>query len=84
VCGGAAGDPAAVPILLGLGVRTLSVAPAAVPQIKALVRTLTLARCAEVAAAALDLDSSDAVRALVAKTWPGVLAHHDSSIGIGG
>ena len=84
VCGGAAGDPTAVPILLGLGVRTLSMAPAVVPQIKALVRTLSLARCAEVATAALDLDSSDAVRALVAKTWPGLRAHHDGSIGIGG
>jgi phosphocarrier protein FPr len=88
VCGGAAADPCAVPIFLGLGVRTLSVAPAVVPEIKALVRTLSLARCAEVAAAALDLDSSDAVRSLVAMTWPGLgpqdAGHNDSSIGIGG
>jgi phosphocarrier protein FPr len=78
VCGGAAGDPYAVPIFLGLGVRTLSVAPAAVPEIKAWVRTLTMARCADVAAAAVGLDSSEAVRALVASTWPGLTADHDS------
>ena len=70
VCGGAAGDPFALPLLLGLGVDTLSVAPALVPRTKALVRGLSLARCRDVANAALALDTSDAVRALVARTWP--------------
>jgi phosphocarrier protein FPr len=77
VCGGAAGDPRAVPLFLGLGVRALSMAPAAVPEIKAIVRTLSLARCTEVAMAALELDSSEAVRALVVNTWPGLAAHPD-------
>jgi len=77
VCGGAAADPRAVPILLGLGVRALSVAPAAVPEIKALVRTLSLMRCAEIATAALELDDGDGVRALVVNTWPGLSAHPD-------
>jgi phosphoenolpyruvate-protein kinase (PTS system EI component) len=66
VCGGSAGDPWAVPLLVGLGVRSLSVAPAAVPEIKRLVRTLSAARCAEIAIASLSLDSPGAVRALVA------------------
>jgi phosphocarrier protein FPr len=75
VCGGAAADPCAVPILLGLGIRTLSVAPAAVPGIKALIRTLSAARCSEIAAAALAQGGADAVRALVVNTWPGLAAH---------
>jgi phosphoenolpyruvate-protein kinase (PTS system EI component) len=83
VCGGAAADRAAVPIFLGLGVRALSVAPALVPEIKALVRTLSLARCAELAAAVLDLDDRDDVRALVAKAWPGPAAPHDGIDRIG-
>jgi phosphoenolpyruvate-protein kinase (PTS system EI component) len=70
VCGGAAAEPFAVPILLGLGIRTLSVAPAAVPQVKAVVRMLSLSDCDGVARRALALDGSDAVRALVATTWP--------------
>ncbi|HEY0991262.1 MAG TPA: putative PEP-binding protein, partial [Kofleriaceae bacterium] len=78
VCGGAAADPVAVAILLGLGIRTLSVAPAAVPAIKAVVRTLSLADCEGVAARALALDGSDAVRALVGTTWPGLVAHSSS------
>ena len=44
MCGGLASDPAAVPILIGLGVRELSVVPTLVPQLKSLIRTLTL-RC---------------------------------------
>ena len=81
VCGGAAADPCAVPILVGLGVSTLSVAPAVIPEIKAVVRTLSLARCTQVATRALDLESSDAVRALVDNTWPGLLPHRDGWIG---
>ncbi|HZJ63436.1 MAG TPA: phosphoenolpyruvate--protein phosphotransferase, partial [Kofleriaceae bacterium] len=78
VCGGAAADPVAVAILLGLGIRTLSVAPAAVPAIKAVVRTLSATDCEGVAARALALDGSDAVRALVGTTWPGLVAHSSS------
>ncbi|MBS1166118.1 MAG: phosphoenolpyruvate-protein phosphotransferase [Proteobacteria bacterium] len=63
VCGGAASDPVAAPILVGLGVRELSVAPAAIPEIKATLSTLTLARCEAAAAAALRARSADEVRA---------------------
>ena len=44
VCGEIATDPEAVPILLGLGLRDLSVTAAAVPNIKALVRQLDVAQ----------------------------------------
>jgi phosphocarrier protein FPr len=81
VCGGAAADPCAVPIFLGLGVRTLSIAPAMVPEIKQVLRTFSLSRCTQVATKALELESSDAVRALVVNTWPGLLPHRDGWIG---
>ena len=45
VCGGLAADPAAVPVLLGLGVSELSVVPTLIPQLKAQVRALTLEAC---------------------------------------
>ena len=44
VCGEIASDPEAVPILLGLGLRDLSVTAAAVPNIKALVRDIDVSR----------------------------------------
>jgi multiphosphoryl transfer protein len=46
VCGEIGSDPEAVPILLGLGLRDLSVTSAAVPSIKALVRELDVSRIA--------------------------------------
>jgi phosphotransferase system enzyme I (PtsI) len=48
-----AGDPLMVPLLLGLGVDELSVAPQAVPQIKYLIRRIKLSEAREVAEAAL-------------------------------
>jgi phosphoenolpyruvate-protein phosphotransferase/dihydroxyacetone kinase phosphotransfer subunit len=46
VCGEIGSDPEAVPILLGLGLRDLSVTAAAVPNIKALVRELDVSQIA--------------------------------------
>jgi multiphosphoryl transfer protein len=65
VCGGLASDPAAVPILIGLGVRELSVVPACIAQIKSLVSGLTLESAAKLAQSALQLSSAESVRALV-------------------
>ncbi len=69
VCGGSAGDPQAVPILIGLGVKELSVSVPAIPAIKAQVRTLSLADCRELAQKALALDTAAAVRELVSDPW---------------
>jgi phosphoenolpyruvate-protein phosphotransferase len=68
VCGGAAADRLAVPLLLGLGVRELSVVPAAVPAVKQQVRGLRIEYCRELALRCLDLASSAEVRELVAQT----------------
>jgi phosphoenolpyruvate-protein phosphotransferase len=71
VCGGMAGDAAAVPVLLGLGVRELSVVPGVVPMIKQRVRGLNLLDCRELALRCLDLSSASEVRALVAERVKG-------------
>jgi phosphoenolpyruvate-protein phosphotransferase len=68
VCGGLASDPAAVPLLIGLGVRELSVVPAQIPRIKSLVRALKVAECTALARRALELESAAAVRTLV-REW---------------
>jgi phosphoenolpyruvate-protein phosphotransferase len=68
VCGGVAADRLAVPLLLGLGVRELSVVPAAVPAIKRQVRALRIGDCRELALRCLELASSAEVRELVAQT----------------
>jgi phosphotransferase system enzyme I (PtsI) len=65
VCGEMASDPLAVLLLLGLGYRTLSVAPPALPFLKWVVRTIPIEAAARAAYAALDADrSADITRTL--------------------
>jgi phosphocarrier protein FPr/phosphocarrier protein len=67
VCGASASDLAAAPILIGLGVNTLSVAPAMAAMIKARLRSLSLSDCRALAERALLLEDANEVRALAAK-----------------
>ncbi len=57
VCGEMAGDLAAVPILLGLGVAELSVTPSMVPRVKMLIRSIEMEQARELATFALKNDS---------------------------
>ncbi len=68
VCGEAAGDLLAVPVLIGLGVTELSVAPSLVPQVKQVIRGLHREEARELAASACSADSSGTVRSLV-QNW---------------
>jgi phosphocarrier protein FPr len=65
VCGGIASDPQAVPILVGLGVDELSVSLAAIPAVKAQIRSLRLDACRQLADRAVAAESAEEVRALV-------------------
>jgi multiphosphoryl transfer protein len=66
VCGEVSADESAAALLVGLGVRELSVSSPAVPGVKQAVRLLDTGRAARLAAAALDADGADAVRTLLA------------------
>jgi multiphosphoryl transfer protein len=70
VCGAMASEPAAVALLVGLGVSELSVSIPMVPEIKAQVRSLDLASCRKLAEKALELDTAAEVRALVKEAFP--------------
>ena len=65
VCGALAGDAAAVPVLVGLGVDELSADVPIVPAVKARVRTLSLAACRDTARLALEAADGAEVRAIV-------------------
>jgi phosphoenolpyruvate-protein phosphotransferase len=65
VCGGVAADRTAVPILLGLGIRELSVVPAAIPALKRQIGGLRIEECRELARRCLHLGSATEVRSLI-------------------
>jgi phosphotransferase system enzyme I (PtsI) len=58
VCGEMAGEPALVPLLVGLGIDELSATPALVPQVKFLLRRLKLPEAKALAEFALGCDSA--------------------------
>jgi phosphocarrier protein FPr/phosphocarrier protein len=62
VCGGAAGDPLAAPLLLGLGIRELSMPAGLIAARKAQLRQVAVADCERLAATALAQGSARAVR----------------------
>jgi len=74
VCGEMAGEPALVPILLGLGVEELSVSASLVPQTKFLIRRLKMPEALALADFALQCESGTEIlsraRELVMKVAP--------------
>jgi len=66
VCGGIASDLIAVPVLIGLGVKELSVTVPTIPAIKAAIGRLTLSECQALAEEVVALGTAEQVRARLA------------------
>jgi phosphoenolpyruvate-protein phosphotransferase len=62
MCGELAGEPKAIPLLLGLGLDELSMNPPAIPFAKQILRGLSLEEARQVAEAALQMDSPERIR----------------------
>jgi phosphotransferase system enzyme I (PtsI) len=58
ICGEVASDPEFIMLLMGMGVRTLSLAPPMIPEVKKIVRSVTIDECNRLARAVLTMDSS--------------------------
>jgi phosphotransferase system enzyme I (PtsI) len=66
VCGELAGDPLAVPLLVGLGLDELSMNAPAIPRAKHIIRALDYAAARAQADAIMELETAEAVRAALA------------------
>jgi len=57
VCGEVASEPEYIMLLLGMGVRTISLAPPMIPEIKQIIRSVTIEDCNNVARKILSMNS---------------------------
>jgi phosphotransferase system enzyme I (PtsI) len=65
LCGQMSGNPAYTMLLLGLGLRQLSVAPAAVPEIKKVCRSVTIERCEQLARTVMSMENASDIELFV-------------------
>lgn len=63
ICGESAASPAFAVLLMGLGLRTLSVSASALPRLKRVVRAVSIAQCERIAKHAITLESAAQVSA---------------------
>jgi phosphotransferase system enzyme I (PtsI) len=57
ICGEMGGEPEFIPLLLGLGLRSLSVTPPALPETKRVIRAVTMNQCQRIARKVMAMDS---------------------------
>jgi phosphocarrier protein FPr len=79
VCGELASDPAAVPVLIGLGITELSANGPAIPAVKQAVRAVDVDDAHDLAEQALELSSAAEVRKLVARETPALPSRSKTS-----
>ncbi|MEO0156699.1 MAG: putative PEP-binding protein, partial [candidate division WOR-3 bacterium] len=76
LCGELAGDPLAIPLLVGFGIDELSMSPSSIPRAKLVLRTLTVSQCQEIAQEALNFRTALEVKKflsrVVRKKFPGI------------
>jgi phosphotransferase system enzyme I (PtsI) len=65
LCGELASRPEAVPLLIGLGIRELSMHGNAIPRVKRAIRNVSLKQCTDMATAALNAVTADEVRTII-------------------
>jgi phosphotransferase system enzyme I (PtsI) len=62
VCGEVASEPEYIMLLLGMGVRTLSLAPPMIPEIKQIIRSVTIKECNHLARKVATMDSQRQIK----------------------
>jgi phosphoenolpyruvate-protein kinase (PTS system EI component) len=71
VCGEMASDPKALPLLLGMGLASLSIAPGTADDVREALARIKLRDCQSLVRHALQLSTAEEVRREVEAFWPG-------------
>lgn len=82
LCGEIAASPECVPLLLGLGLRELSMSPRGIPRVKEVVRSLDICDAEELARRCVAASTAEEVGDLLGESGPAV-AHHRVPVRIG-
>jgi phosphoenolpyruvate-protein phosphotransferase (PTS system enzyme I) len=78
VCGEMAGEPMLAPVLVGLGIRELSMSAVSIPEVKATIRTMTLSDAEALVGRIRKLATSAEIRAMVSDYIFGLTAPRKS------
>lgn len=78
MCGEMAGEPLYLPVLLGMGLRVLSMNPTSVPVVRHLVSALSVPDCVRLFDALLALDNTNAIEAHTRRTLRTMLRDTDA------
>ena len=65
LCGQMGGNPVYTMLLIGMGLRSLSVTPSAIPEIKQICRTVSAEKCRELAVRVRDMDNAWEIKRLL-------------------
>jgi phosphoenolpyruvate-protein phosphotransferase (PTS system enzyme I) len=65
VCGQMSSDPMFVPLLVGMGLRQLSISPQAIPEMKEVIRHLTISRAEQIAERAASMEMAKDVESFL-------------------
>lgn len=65
LCGQMGGNPVYTMLLIGMGLRSLSVTPSAIPEIKQICRTVSAQKCRELATRVRDMDNAWEIKRLL-------------------
>ena len=81
LCGQMSGNPIYTMLLLGLGLRTMSVSPSVLPEIKNVCRSVTIAQCEEVANKVRTMETARDIRAYLRDALKTHVPHRDLGSG---
>ncbi len=65
MCGNMAAEPRLIPLLIGFGLKTLSMAPTLIPSVKAMIRTISSVEAKKIAQMALEMNTAKDVEYMV-------------------